>query len=706
MRCNPSYWLWGLIPMAVLSWVAVQLEHEGIEADLGRRAQEALSRKGLDWAVTNFSGRDGIVSGRAEEDEAPARALGSVRDTWGVRVVYGQTELLDRVERFLWSANSHDNRVTLTGFVPSEELRRAVVTAAHAEFPKAEIVDETKLARGAPARELWMSGVSFGLKQLAQLKKGSIDLSALDLSVVGEAATSPAYKSVKAALATGMPSGVKLALEKITAPVANPFIWSAKSQGNQLVMSGFVPSDKAREELIGLAKKAYPKFAVVDRMETADGAADGFVKAAATALSGLAQLKTGEAAIKAKDLNLAGEANDEGIANTVRGALKSDVPAAFKVTEQIKYPKANGPYVTSVVHDGKSVVLSGLVPSEAARVALIDAAKTRFPGAQIADKLQIAGGAPDGWQQCVVAGLNAMPRLSNGKSVLTDRRLLVSGVTDDAAVAQGLPGEIKNAAGQGCETATDIAYSGLAWHARHGEDGSVVFEGEVPDEAARTRLHEAAAQIFPQAKITDQTKVTPGAAEPWTGLALRGLQQLARLKRGEATLSGHELTLSGFADSEALAGDVRGALARDLPQGYAARDAIEVKKLEIIQEADKCQDLLSEAANTGVINFGRASADLTPESTLTLNELAQIANACPSFRIEIGGHTDAEGTPERNQHLSERRANAVSSFLTMAGVDANRLTAVGYGETRPIADNRTAQGRARNRRIEFTVKVN
>jgi len=73
--------------------------------------------------------------------------------------------------------------------------------------------------------------------------------------------------------------------------------------------------------------------------------------------------------------------------------------------------------------------------------------------------------------------------------------------------------------------------------------------------------------------------------------------------------------------------------------------------------------------------------------------------------IEIEGHTDAEGADERNQPLSERRAQSVVDFLIKAGVPTERMKAVGYGSSRPVAPNDTSANRARNRRIEFTVKA-
>ena len=122
--------------------------------------------------------------------------------------------------------------------------------------------------------------------------------------------------------------------------------------------------------------------------------------------------------------------------------------------------------------------------------------------------------------------------------------------------------------------------------------------------------------------------------------------------------------------------------------------------------ADSCQSLMRQTTAKGMINFERAKADLTPDSTQTLKDLVEIANECPAFSIQIEGHTDAEGTNERNQKLSDRRAQAVADFLARNGVDAKRLTTVGYGATRPVAENATEEGRAKNRRIEFTVKAN
>src|SRR5437868_4059956 len=97
MRCNPSYWLLGLVPIAMVSWVAVQLERDGIEYDLAHRSAEALKRAGLDWAGLRFVGRDAVLTGRAPEERDPERALVYLRNVWGVRVASDRSELLESV---------------------------------------------------------------------------------------------------------------------------------------------------------------------------------------------------------------------------------------------------------------------------------------------------------------------------------------------------------------------------------------------------------------------------------------------------------------------------------------------------------------------------------------------------------------------------------------------------------------------------------
>ena len=84
-------------------------------------------------------------------------------------------------------------------------------------------------------------------------------------------------------------------------------------------------------------------------------------------------------------------------------------------------------------------------------------------------------------------------------------------------------------------------------------------------------------------------------------------------------------------------------------------------------------------------------------------DIIQILNEYPTAKFTVEGHTDSVGSDQLNQKLSEERANSVRNFLIDKGIDAGRLTAIGYGEEKPIATNNTRAGRAQNRRVEINL---
>ena len=117
------------------------------------------------------------------------------------------------------------------------------------------------------------------------------------------------------------------------------------------------------------------------------------------------------------------------------------------------------------------------------------------------------------------------------------------------------------------------------------------------------------------------------------------------------------------------------------------------------------QQRLDSIVSGRTIPFEKESDKFNDEGRTLIDEVAASILAMPdkTLRIRVGGHTDSKGSDGGNQRLSQRRANAVKNRLVLKGVAASRIEAVGYGETTPIGDNGTEEGRAQNRRIEFTV---
>jgi OmpA-OmpF porin, OOP family len=119
--------------------------------------------------------------------------------------------------------------------------------------------------------------------------------------------------------------------------------------------------------------------------------------------------------------------------------------------------------------------------------------------------------------------------------------------------------------------------------------------------------------------------------------------------------------------------------------------------------AEECQTRFSVISTTGAIYFRTGSAELEHSSDALLNSVADVANRCPSVKIEVSGHTDSVGSAQANLELSVARAKSVAAFLTQRGVAPARITTAGFGDAHPVASNDTDAGRAKNRRIEFRV---
>lgn len=120
-------------------------------------------------------------------------------------------------------------------------------------------------------------------------------------------------------------------------------------------------------------------------------------------------------------------------------------------------------------------------------------------------------------------------------------------------------------------------------------------------------------------------------------------------------------------------------------------------------QAQACQTAYNTLLKGRVINFGSASAVLADDSKPLLDALSAVAIRCGTYKVELGGHTDAMGDATANQALSERRAQSVADYLVSSAVPASQLGVNGYGETQPVDASGSADADAKNRRIEFKV---
>ncbi len=115
------------------------------------------------------------------------------------------------------------------------------------------------------------------------------------------------------------------------------------------------------------------------------------------------------------------------------------------------------------------------------------------------------------------------------------------------------------------------------------------------------------------------------------------------------------------------------------------------------------QKIIDDALKNRIIEFESGSAILTASGQQILNEMAAALHKVGGKKVKIIGHTDSSGDASKNLLLSQQRANAVKDYLITKSVSADNLSTEGVGSNKPVADNDTAEGRRKNRRIEFEV---
>lgn len=585
--CNWKKWIWpGILATVLLTALAMLMRSGAIEQDLQTKALDGLSADN-GWAQVALNGRDLTLMGVAPSEEAASEALQIAGDAYGVRVAKSETTLLPVADPFALSAVKEEGgKIMLTGSVPSEQIRAAIVDAAKAAGG-GEVDDQLALNRGAP--DGFSNLASFGISQLKGLVSGKASLVNSDLSVEGLAASADDFSSITSALSGALPGAGKLAASAITPPAVSPYTFAVETSPEGTVLSGHVPDEETRSALLEAARGVSDN--VTDRLQLASGVPDGvsWPDAGSFAVSAASRLLNGTASFTGNVFSISGMAKDADAKGAIEGDLASSLPSGASLgTSSIELPVIR-PYTWSFENmEGSAPTLSGYQPDEAF-------------GAANAEVVSAALGT-------------AQP------------------VTNKLAVGQGAPSGLSEA----------------------------------------------------------------------TAIAIRAA---SRLYNGRAEISGTDVAISGEAYSQPAAEQIRAMIENGMPEGFTGTHDIALRNAASLPQvgADECQALLSNFLQANSIRFESGKSTIQGISFGLLDRLSFALKRCPTATVEISGHTDSDGSDDANQALSENRANAVRSHLVGNGIFVGRLRAVGFGETKPVADNATDEGKARNRRIEFTV---
>lgn len=451
--------------------------------------------------------------------------------------------------------------------------------------------------------------------------------------------------------------------------------------------------------------------------------------------------------VSGRDVSVFGTVFSPDEAAKVAGTVDS-IWGVRKVLIDAKQPDVAKPFNWGASHEGSSVVLTGSVPNPAVRDKIVAAARAAFSGADVKDDMQYASGAPAGYDTGVQFGLDQLARLAKGNVSLSDTGLAVSGTADTRDAYDGITAALKvlpqgftlakaditapapapvaaapaptdpatpavpggagtTSANSSAATAVvtpALAPSSFGFDALK-EAGRLTLSGSYPDDDTHGKILDAAKNLFGGEEISDQLKAGAGAPDGFANVAIAGLNALSRLAKGSFSLSGTDAKLSGEALYDGAVKSIQDGFAAAIPPGFKAAPAeIAVSTPAPAVDAPNCQSLLNAILSKSKINFDTGKARISSVSSGVLDTIVATINRCPGNAVEISGHTDSSGNEAANVALSEQRAKAVVTYLTDAGVPGSRLTAIGLGSSRPIASNDTDEGKALNRRIEFSIK--
>jgi outer membrane protein OmpA-like peptidoglycan-associated protein len=263
------------------------------------------------------------------------------------------------------------------------------------------------------------------------------------------------------------------------------------------------------------------------------------------------------------------------------------------------------------------------------------------------------------------------------------------------------------------------------------------ISGTVADNATKDSILAALNSSVGTGKVNGDIRVDPATnSAGWLMKLSTVLPALKEVVGSKLSFDGNDISLDGSMDQgmidglmEKIKGIFGGGSFNISSNAVALPSATDIPAA-ITEPADKVKEVLTDTAETGSnaikemvasgtvtgenlikalnmggINFATGSFNITPKSMGMLSNAAEAINAAPAgTNIQVGGHTDNTGSSEINVRLSKQRAQAVVDTLVGMGVDGSQLSAEGFGDSQPIADNSTREGRTQNRRMEFTLR--
>ncbi|WP_244435027.1 OmpA family protein [Methylocystis sp. SC2] len=421
----PKKWWIGLPVLLGLGYFAQGALTPRLEDDLRAAVLSRVARSpdAIDRPEVRVSGRDVVLAGVSLSPEAKASLLTALGVETPARRIMDATQPLSRATPFVLRLERRGGKAMISGNVPPTGVRerlRAEIAALGLE-----VSDSAAYADGAP--HAFPDLASFAVRRLAELDPATTTMTDATLAVSGEARSAADYERALAALkASPFESAVKV---EVSPPRVSPYVFTAAARDGVISLSGHLPSDDLRKQVVAMAAAAGAGAAVSDATELGAGAPAGdFAGALAFAVGELGKLSQGKVAVSDGKIIIEGQGRQNIFGETIRADAKARLPSGFEIARLDVMAGPMTPYVFSAQRAGGEVTLTGYAPDEAVRNRLIETARRNFFDAKVVDRLMIAKGAPQNFAEATDHSLAALARLDEGKLAISDSNISLAGV--------------------------------------------------------------------------------------------------------------------------------------------------------------------------------------------------------------------------------------------------------------------------------------
>ncbi len=471
------------------------------------------------------------------------------------------------------------------------------------------------------------------------------------------------------------------------------------------------------EALAESAAALTPDVELTNLLETADyPAPETWGAALSFGLEALRRLERSKVSVGADLVEVTAISDSEAQKRRLESDLRGLAPAGVRLVLDISAPRpVITPFTLRFVVDAEGARFDSCsADTERARGQILAAATAAGLAGRPLCTIGLGTPTPR-WADAVVQAIRAVAELGSASITFSDADVtLLAGSDVSQAAFDKVVGELETGLPDAFSLTSTLEQKEAAtqgpaeFTASLSEAGEVVLRGRLTDEVQRQAVDAFARAAFDGAKVVTATRLDETLPDGWPVRVLAGLEALAEVENGTLLVRADRVEVTGVTGSQEARGRITQILSGKLGQGQTFQVNVRYDEaldpIASLPTPEECAADVNAVIARTKITFTPASAEIATTARPVLDALAGILVACPPMQLEIGGHTDSQGSEGGNQALSQARAEAVLLALQGRRVDISGMTAMGFGEATPIADNGEEAGREANRRIEFVLK--